>query len=189
MARRSRQHRTARPQDVPAILRAAGDRLNSGRRAQVVRLGPVAVPALTRLLDDPTELASDPARRRLALHALELLTELAHPEAVPAVLGVAWYVTDDVDLRVAAVRALHAIGGDALEPVLALQMSSWTPEDSLFIAVWISTGLGVKDSRVLDYATRLLDSAPRPPPPHSAPMATPLRFQHCRRPSTESTCR
>jgi len=161
MARRRRQPRPSRPRDVSAILRAAGDRLNSVRRAQIVRLGSAAVPALIPLLADPTGLTADPAKRTVALHALDVLAELADPHAVSCVLDVAWHVNDDVDLRVAAVQALHAMGGGALEPALALQMSSSQPEETLFIVTWITTGLGVKDRRVLELGTELLKTAPR----------------------------
>ncbi len=161
MARKSRSRRPLRPRDIPRVLRHAGDRLSSEQCAQIVRLGSAAVPELASLLHPPAELAADRRRRIVALHALEVLTELADSDAVACVLNVAWQVDDDVDLRVAAVRALHAMGSAALEPLLAHQAASQQPDETLFVATWIATGLGEVDDRVLELGTQLLQSAPR----------------------------
>lgn len=155
MARRSRAHRTPAVRDVPAIVAAAGQTLDPGRQRQILRLGAAAVPPLCGVIDDPRAL--DPTEGR---KVLSLLQELADPASIPFLLGVAWCDGCPQSLRDQATDALHAVGSLALEPVLAMQMASWTPEKTRPTCVRIAVGLGVKDSRVLEEALRWFDDDP-----------------------------
>ncbi len=133
--------------DALSKFASAGERLDPRLREEVLALGAVAVPQLTRLVEDEELWADDgPGGGWPPIHAVELLAELKASQAIPAMLDALCETGWDDIIHDRLVQHLPKLGPAVLEPALG-RLTTDTPESVRHAICCVVANLGVRDPR------------------------------------------
>jgi len=138
-------------------LAAAGEKLDPELRAEVLALGPAAIPELVRLLnDDSLQLHDSPGAGWPPIHVVGLLVELKATEAVEPMLRVLCKTSWDHIIHDRLVQRLAELGLPVVEPALAI-LERGATEDVHHAICCVLADVGVRDPRIYAQLCALFD--------------------------------
>lgn len=144
----------------PAVLRmeVAGEKLDPQLRAEVVALGPAAVPSLIRIVEED-EFLEDKSREWAAFHAVEILCELKATDAIDVLLYALCETDWDDLIHDRLLQDLPKFGAVMVDPILALLDEDLT-EDQESSLYSVLSQLGVRDSRIFELLKEYFEDDP-----------------------------
>lgn len=181
---RSGQGETSEPaldSDIVRLLVQAGDALSYEVRDRIISQRRAAVPTLAAIAQGRVGERVDPwGLEKARLHAVDLLRDMADPEAVEPLLGVLARTPATEPLHDVLVFTLSALGKPVLEPALALYTQSTDPGTRTAIGM-ITARLGVRDERIFSLLVEHLAHQPMAGALYLADYGDPRAIEHLHR--------
>jgi hypothetical protein len=140
-----------------ARFAASGEKLDPELRAEVLALGPAAIPELLRILsDDALHLEDGPGAGWPPIHAVDLLADLKATEAIEPMLRLLCETDWDEIIHDRIVQRLAELGATVVEPALAI-LERGVPEDVHHAICCVLADVGVRDPRIYAQLCSLFD--------------------------------
>ncbi len=137
-----------------------GEDLDPALRAELLALGPAAIPGLLRFLEDDELWDVDsPSEGYAPLHAVDLLVELRATETIDTMLDALCDTVWDENLHDRLIMGLRKLGAPVLEPALA-RLAATEDEVAREGLCAVLADLGIRDSRIFDALSALFARNP-----------------------------